>query len=726
MQAYTPMATLSNNFKYVGQVKAFLSGGKVNVYDVCTYGYDHVPVGPDLQVKLTVTQPLAFSPVAAPKIAILGPIKIINGQCNMLPSVTPSTVADLTAHWGSCQNMAYDVNFAMQPSARLLGSSSPGAQSGSPGAQPGMLSSTPQQGMLAADAPPSAQTQAAPGGLMGNRQTMPGQGGGSQSAGSKVELNPQPLPPGQRLTNADVIKMLKGGIPESVIVSSVHSSHRTFDFSPSGCRALQQAHVSEKVLNAMGDGSVRPCAAGPSSRGGTTSTNVEDCEKACVANCLSSTDPAQATKCGKTCHNQCSQTPSRQLTETAPSPENIAADDLNPQPLPPAVKKSGLRDGEPGADSRALQSAKAIRVGRKLRNPNVSATGLPLAVYAALEQQKRLYVPRQPVTSSGPATVESLSTKPAPTVALNSSLPAVSAKQNSVINVNPVSNGASASKYGALPAGLHTKVCMQGPPGVGWVNNTTGGASFSPDPQYNAYVIQGCNFGSTAGTVHLFGAFNDSSQMFFTVDPGGWSEGALYLHLNPNITGELDNNNVTLVIQRADGVTSHISGFKFVAVRDTQNPLFLNQVPQSIIALGEGLSLNNGITYFSPYPAKSASVDIARGAPKLFATGYDTYDFTKMLPGFVLWDVQHQYSDQIAQYQQSPPPHWSKWDYGRWGSWNVQFDSKGIRVDYEVDYLNWQIFAGTQGWDDYMSEYSLGIWVVGPRGVNDPWPSNLH
>src|SRR5579885_3609115 len=61
LTAYTPLGTLSNNFKYVGQVKEFLAGGKVNVYDVCTYGYDHVPVGPDLQVKLTVTQPGAFS-----------------------------------------------------------------------------------------------------------------------------------------------------------------------------------------------------------------------------------------------------------------------------------------------------------------------------------------------------------------------------------------------------------------------------------------------------------------------------------------------------------------------------------------------------------------------------------------------------------------------------------------------------------------------------------------
>src|SRR5579884_1254448 len=133
LTAYTPLGTLSNNFKYVGQVKEFLAGGKVNVYDVCTYGYDHVPVGPDLQVKLTVTQPGAFSPVAVPQVATLGPIKIINGQCNMLPRVTNPTASDLFAHWSSCQNMAYDVNFVMQmaPPQPPLTNSGGGMLSGS-------------------------------------------------------------------------------------------------------------------------------------------------------------------------------------------------------------------------------------------------------------------------------------------------------------------------------------------------------------------------------------------------------------------------------------------------------------------------------------------------------------------------------------------------------------------------------------------------------------------
>ena len=78
-------------------------------------------------------------------------------------------------------------------------------------------------------------------------------------SGKQVELNPQPFPPRQQLINADILKMLKGGVPESVIVSSIRSANHNFDFSPAGCRELQSANVTRQVLDAMGDGSVRPC-----------------------------------------------------------------------------------------------------------------------------------------------------------------------------------------------------------------------------------------------------------------------------------------------------------------------------------------------------------------------------------------------------------------------------------------------------------------------------------
>jgi len=210
--AYTPLATLTNNFKYLGQVKEFLAGGKVNAYDVCTYGYDHVPVGPDLQVKLTVTQPGAFSPVAVPQFANLGPIKIINAQCNMLPRITNPTVSDLFAQWGSCQNIAYDVNFVMHTAPRPpIGLSENGGMAPvSSGSQRGMLSNSPQQGMLPGAASPN-QLQPASGSGPGNKQPTLLAPGTTMPAG-KVELNPQPLPPRTTLAAGTVTADTRGSL----------------------------------------------------------------------------------------------------------------------------------------------------------------------------------------------------------------------------------------------------------------------------------------------------------------------------------------------------------------------------------------------------------------------------------------------------------------------------------------------------------------------------------
>jgi hypothetical protein len=138
------LAAASNQFgaKYIGQVKAFLANGTIEVYDVCTYAYDNLPENTPLRVELNITQPGLFSPAVAPATAIIGPLTIINAQCNMLPSATP-TSSDLNNHWGSCQDMAFDVNFqlvpaslasraaTLPPGAGTLVQTTPGAANGS-------------------------------------------------------------------------------------------------------------------------------------------------------------------------------------------------------------------------------------------------------------------------------------------------------------------------------------------------------------------------------------------------------------------------------------------------------------------------------------------------------------------------------------------------------------------------------------------------------------------
>ena len=221
LTAYTPLGTLSNNFKYAGQVKEFLAGGKINAYDVCTYAYDKVPVGPSLQVRLTVTQATAFSPGTTPQFEILGPITIVNGRCNMLPRTSNPTFSDLGAHWGTCQNMAYDVNFTMLHQRVLTLSSDAGGPAGSgtarvnansgspllkdagPAGTP-MLSRAPQQGMLARGTGTATQSPSANGGLQ-------------QSRAQVSPVNP-PLPPGSKAApaNRNALKPIKLAPPKAL------------------------------------------------------------------------------------------------------------------------------------------------------------------------------------------------------------------------------------------------------------------------------------------------------------------------------------------------------------------------------------------------------------------------------------------------------------------------------------------------------------------------------
>lgn len=53
------------------------------------------------------------------------------------------------------------------------------------------------------------------------------------------------------LTNNDVVKMVKAGLPEATIVNTIASRETQFDLSSAGLQALGQAGVSSKVIRAM-------------------------------------------------------------------------------------------------------------------------------------------------------------------------------------------------------------------------------------------------------------------------------------------------------------------------------------------------------------------------------------------------------------------------------------------------------------------------------------------
>ena len=55
------------------------------------------------------------------------------------------------------------------------------------------------------------------------------------------------------LTNADIVKMVKAGIPESVILRKVQMSESNFTTSPNALIELKRRHVPDDVMAAMLD-----------------------------------------------------------------------------------------------------------------------------------------------------------------------------------------------------------------------------------------------------------------------------------------------------------------------------------------------------------------------------------------------------------------------------------------------------------------------------------------
>jgi hypothetical protein len=53
------------------------------------------------------------------------------------------------------------------------------------------------------------------------------------------------------LTNDDVVKMVKGGLPEGTIVSAIQASATNFDISPDALISVKNAGVSQPVMDAM-------------------------------------------------------------------------------------------------------------------------------------------------------------------------------------------------------------------------------------------------------------------------------------------------------------------------------------------------------------------------------------------------------------------------------------------------------------------------------------------
>lgn len=138
---YSPFGTVGtqSHLTAITTVHPPLTSVNTTSYDGCAYSYSNAPLGQNLYVKLNLTQQVGtLTPAEVGQDPAVGPIQFSNAPCGTLPPLTKATIADLTGNWGSCENVAYDVNLPLVKTAQLTALSSSagsgGNQSGTPGA----------------------------------------------------------------------------------------------------------------------------------------------------------------------------------------------------------------------------------------------------------------------------------------------------------------------------------------------------------------------------------------------------------------------------------------------------------------------------------------------------------------------------------------------------------------------------------------------------------------
>ncbi len=279
----------------------------------------------------------------------------------------------------------------------------------------------------------------------------------------------------------------------------------------------------------------------------------------------------------------------------------------------------------------------------------------------------------------------------------------------------------------AAPAPLKTMTAICRSPVISDVNGQATKAVFTPQPEYNSYVIKGCFFGTNTGQAYLVGKFN---ALKVNLQPTYWVDDEIDARVDPNIAGELDQDNVSLVIAPVNGQQIKGNGFKFYAVR-SDPAVLLTSIPQSWVwlsivggnILDHVQQPNVDIEYSSPVisddppDAQGWSAYVGRGNDNgKFDPLADYYSFY-MAPG---WSTD---SFQLLPFDR-PPGCGGVVTYKQtFGTWDPEWDvGDAIRVNWADTSCSgfvpqppvFPLFVTTYS-NVTGSAYALKVWARGPR-----------
>ena len=490
-----------------------------------------------------------------------------------------------------------------------------------------------------------------------------------QRPGASLSRTSQPA----RLTNADVIRLVKAGVAESTIVSSVQSSPTNFELSPDALIALQRAGVGPNILQAMmARGSAQPSgsAAAGASQGATTARSG-----------LAAKGTMQLRL---------------SAPKTGPRVQNPGAGRAN------LAMVAVLQNQRQGAD---LEAAQMVRTSTRT---SVGTMARPAPVLTG---------PTHPMLATGTGSS-------GPGAAGSASPGTLGAAQP------PHSSGnlpANMTHVQQMPMAL---ACAQDPTmRIANVSGSSSPSTFTTDPKYNFYTVTGCSFGDTGPNSKVYIYYQSSFHENFQIQE--WNENGIKLNLDPALTGVLDQGNLTLVVQRNDGKQASKNGFKFYAARDTTR---LSRIPKNSFSLNQ-FTLNNkthtpSLLYTSPSSPKvipniggwTSEVQWTSTDPSFskMDPGEDIYQFKQLQPGFALDSAQMIWVNLDC----GSPDNYQFVNLG--GNFDLRWVGDDLHATWQAHYC--QALKSGGGWpfqtDSFggppESNYAVNVWVTGPRGV-DPW-----
>jgi hypothetical protein len=267
----------------------------------------------------------------------------------------------------------------------------------------------------------------------------------------------------------------------------------------------------------------------------------------------------------------------------------------------------------------------------------------------------------------------------------------------------------SAPSAAAIQTGM-LQNCFDGKPrilAVAGVDNHT--AVFTPEVGYNQYTIRGCHFGMQQGSLHLYGAFK-SHVVAMTVEQ--WNDDAIVAFVDPNVTGELDLANVTLVVAPVGGPQISDSGYRFLAARG--DPIRLNSIPGGSVASSDwpdapGPEWGKTDNYFD-------GVIYHHVGPGAIPTGNDRYRFDWVKAGWAVSRIDLSLAVIVECFQDHTYRTFAT-------DGNLGYAWQPDRT-LAVSYMVWQCPRGTARAPHAGSQpvsianYDINIWVVGPRGFS--------